>query len=173
MPDGYPRVENFSNKRFSEVLSEGFKFFGRNYLTLIVPLSLFLLISFIIKNLLVADIVWQSLQITPDIINLLDKDPSTLTNEDYNLMMDYIALSLYSGFINSFVIAIFNVLSMCLVSNYLYNKFIGNETNFFSELKKAINGKLIIVILVLGVGISLGSFLLFIPSIIILGIMFF
>jgi len=169
MPDGYPRVENFSNKRFSEVLSEGFKFFGRNYLTLIVPLSLFLLISLIIKNLLVADIVWQSLQITPDIINLFDKDPSTLTNEDYNLMMDYIALNLYSGFINGFVIAIFNVLSMCLVSNYLYNKFIGSETNFFSELKKAINGKLIIVILVLGVGLSIGSFLLFIPSIIILG----
>jgi hypothetical protein len=58
---------------------------------------------------------------------------------------------------------------MCLVSNYLYNKFIGNETKFFSEFKKAINGKLIFVILLLGVGISIGSILLYIPSIIIFG----
>jgi hypothetical protein len=169
MPDGYPRVVNFSNKRFSEVLSEGFRFFGKNYLTLIIPLGLFMLISLIIKNFLVADLFWQSLQITPDIVNLLNKDPSALTNEDFNLMTDYLALTLYIGFINGFVTTIFNVLAMCLVSNYLYNKFIGNETKFFSEFKKAINGKLIFVILLLGVGISIGSFLLFIPSIIIFG----
>jgi hypothetical protein len=96
-------------------------------------------------------------------------DPSALTNEDLNLMMEYLTLTLYIGFINGFVTTIFNVLAMCLVSNYLYNKFIGNETKFFSEFKKAINGKLIFVILLLGVGISIGSFLLFIPSIIIFG----
>lgn len=169
MSDGYPRVENFSNKRFSEVISEGFRFFGKNYLTLIVPLGFFLLISFIIKNLLGADIVWQSIQITPNIQIIMNKDPSALTNEDLNLMMEYLALSLFSGFINGFVMTIFNILSMCLVSNYLYNKFIGNETKFFSEFKKAINGKLIFVILILGVGISIGSLLLFIPSIILIG----
>jgi hypothetical protein len=62
---------------------------------------------------------------------------------------------------------------MCLVSNYLYNKFIGNETKFFSEFKKAINGKLISAILLLGVGISVGSLFLFIPSIIIIGLFSF
>ena len=169
MPDSYPRVENFSNKQFSEVLSEGFRFFGKNYLTLIVPLGLFLLISLIIKNLLVADIVWQSILIAPAIEVILNTDPSALTNADLDLMMEYLALTLYNGFLNSFVTTIFNVLAMCLVSNYLYNKFIGNETRFFSEFKKAINGKLISVILVLGVGVSIGSFLLFIPSIIIIG----
>jgi len=169
MSDGHPRVGYFSNKRFSEVLSEGFRFFGKNYLTLIVPLGLFLIISLIIKNLLVADLVWQSLIIIPDIEIILVKDPSALTPEDLNLIMEYLALSLYSGFINGLVTNIFNVIAMCLVSNYLYNKFIGNETKFFSEFKKAINGKLIFVILLLGIGISIGSSLLLIPGIIIFG----
>ncbi|MBA7547840.1 hypothetical protein ES705_40278 [subsurface metagenome] len=121
MSEAYPRMERYSNKRFSEVISEGFRFFGKNYLTLIAPLGLFLLISIIIKNLLVADMVWQSLQMTPAIDFILVKDPSALTDADLNLMMEYLALSLFSGFINSFVITIFNVLAMCLVSNYLYS----------------------------------------------------
>ena len=168
MSEAYPRMERYSNKRFSEVLSEGFRFFGKNYLTLIVPLGLFLLISLIIKNLLVADMVWKSIEITPAIEAIINMDPSAMTDEHLNLMMEYLSLSLFSGFINGFVITIFNVLAMCLVSNYLYNKFIGNETKFFSEFKKAINGKLIFVILLLGVGISIG-YLLFIPGIIIFG----
>ena len=169
MSEAYPRMERYSNKRFSEVISEGFHLFFKSWLTLIIPLGLFLLISLIIKNLLVADMVWRSLQMTPAIEFILAKDPSALTDEDLNLMMEYLTLSLFSGFISGLVINIFNVLAMCLVSNYLYNKFIGNETKFFSEFKKAINGKLIFVILLLGVGISIGSFLLFIPSIFIYG----
>lgn len=169
MSESYPRIERYSNKRFSEVLSEGFRFFGKNYLTLIVPLCLFLLISLIIKNLLVADMVWQSLQMSANIEIILAKDPTAITNEDLNFMIEYLALTLYSGFISGLIVTIFNILSMCLVSNYLYNKFIGNEANFFSEFKKALNGKLILVILLLGVGISIGSFLLYIPSIFIMG----
>ncbi len=169
MSEAYPRMERYSNKRFSEVLSEGFRFFGKNYLTLFLPLGLFLLISLIIKNILIADIVWQSILITPAIEVILDMDPSAMTNVELDLIMEYLALSLFSGFINTFIITIFNIIAMCLVSNYLYNRFIGNETKFFSEFKKAINIKLISVILLLGVGISIGSFLLYIPSIIIFG----
>jgi len=168
MSEAYPRMERYSNKRFSEVLSEGFRIFGKNYLTLIVPLGLFMLISLIIKNLLVADFVWQSIVMTPAIEVILEMDPVDMTNVELDLMMEYLALSLISGFINTFVTTVFNVLAMCLVSNFLYNKFIGNETKLFSEFKKALNGKLIFVILVLGVGISIGS-LLFIPSILIIG----
>ncbi len=173
MSEAYPRMERYSNKRFSEVLSEGFRFFGKSWLTLIVPLGLFMLISLIIKNLLIADMVWQSILITPAIEVILGMDPSALTKVELDLMMEYLALSLFSGFINTFVITIFNILSMCLVSNYLYNRFIGNDTKFFSEFKKAINGKLISVILILGVGISIGSLFLFIPSIIIIGLFSF
>ena len=62
---------------------------------------------------------------------------------------------------------------MCLVSNYLFTKFSGSPSNFFTEVKKAFKGKLLLVILLLGVGISIGSFLLFIPSIIIFGFFIF
>jgi hypothetical protein len=78
MSEAYPRMERYSNKRFSEVLSEGFRFFGKNYLTLIVPLGLFLIISLIVKNLLIADVVWQSILITPAIELILDMDPSAM-----------------------------------------------------------------------------------------------
>jgi len=129
---------------------------------------LFLLISIIIKNLLVADMVWQSILLTPAIEAIIEMDPSAITDEQLNLMMEYLALSLFTGFINNLVINIFNVLAMCLVSNYLYNKFIGNDKKFFSEFKKAINGKLIFVILLLGVGITIGTYL-FIPRFILIG----
>jgi len=167
MSDGYLSRKSVSNKRFKEVISEGFYLFKKSWLTLIIPLGLIFIVSLIIKNLLVADLNWHSILISPAIEVIYQKDPTTLTNDDLNLMIEYLALILSSEFINNLISSIFNVFAMCLVSNYLLTKFSGNPTNLMTELKNALNGRLLLVILLLGVGIAAGSFLLFIPSIII------
>ncbi|NVM16873.1 MAG: hypothetical protein HWN80_04100 [Candidatus Lokiarchaeota archaeon] len=173
MSDEYPRLKRFSNRRFSDVISEGFYLFGKNWLTLIVPLGLFFILSLILKNLLVVDLDWQVITMTPAIEAIISKDPSIVTFEEVNLMFDYLILAFFSEFLNSLITSIFNVLAMCLVSNYLYNKFIGKETKLIFELKNALNGRILLVVLLLGVGISVGQILLFIPSIIIFGFYIF
>jgi len=173
MSDNYPKLSRSSNKRFSEVISEGLLLFKKNWITLIVPLGLFFIFSVIIKNLLVVDLEWQVFTMTPAVETIIGKDPSLLTPEDVNLMFEYMILAFSSEFINNFVTSIFNVVALCLVSNYLYNKFIGSDTKLITELKIALKGRIILVVLLLGVGISVGSILLFIPSIIIFGFYIF
>ncbi len=162
-----------SDKRFKEIISEGFYLFRKSYKTLIIPLALIFIISLIIKNLLVIDLNWQLNLISPAIEVIIQKDPSTLDNADLSVMFEYISLILSSEFLNNLTSSIFNVFALCLVSNYMFKKLSGNPSNFVTELKKALNGRLLLVVLLLGVGIAIGSFLLFIPSIIIYGFYIF
>lgn len=169
MSDNHPKLNNHSNRRISEVVSEGFHLFGKNWITLILPLGLFFFFSLIIKNLLVVDLEWQVLTMTPAIEVILGKDPSLLTGGEIELMLKYLILGLSFLFLTNFIPTLFNVVAMCLVSNYLYNKFIGNETKLIPELKNALNGRILLVVLLLGVGSSVGSILFYIPSILIFG----
>ena len=131
-------------------------------------MTIIFIISLIFKNLLIADLHFQEIIITPAVEFIILKDPLALTNDDLSVMIEYLALLLITGFLNNFTSSIFNVLAICLVSNYLFTKFSGSPSNFFTELKNALNGRLLFVVLLLGVGIAVGSFLL-IPSIIIYG----
>lgn len=169
MSDLYPKRKSFSNKRFSEIISEGFYLFRKSYLKLIIPMGIIFIISLIIKNFIITDLNWQIVLITPAIEVIIFKDPASLTNSDLNVMFEYYTLILSAEFLNNLITSIFNVISMGLVSNYLFTKFSGNPSNFNSELKSAFKGKLLIVVLLIGVGIAVGSFLIFIPSIFILG----
>ena len=162
-----------SDKRFKDVISEGFYLFSKSYKTLIIPLALIFIISLIIKNLLIVDMNWQLNLITPAIDVIIQKDPSALDSADLNVMFEYLSLILSSEFLNNLTSSIFNVFALCLVSNYMFNKFSGNQSTFITEVKKALNGRLLLVVLLLGVGIAIGSFLLFIPSIIIYGFYIF
>jgi len=166
MSDGYPRPKSVSNKRFKEVISEGFYLFKKSWTQLIIPLGLIFIVSLIIKNLLVADLNWQLNLITPEFDAIILKDPLTLTNDDLNVLGEILTLLLSIGFFNNLTSSIFDVFAICLVSNYLFTKFSGSPSNFYTELKNALNGRLLLVVLLLGVGLPLGSFLI-IPSIII------
>jgi len=169
MSDGYPRRKSVSNKRFKDIISEGFYLFVKSYKTLIIPLALIFIVSLIIKNLLVVDLNWQINNLSPLIEVIIQKDPLTLTDADYNALFEYFPLLLGSGFLNNLTSSIFNVISICLVSNYLFTKISGSSSNFSTELKNALNGRLLLVVLLLGVGIPVGSFPLLFPSIIVYG----
>ena len=169
MSDAYPRRKSYSSKRFSEIISEGFYLFGKSWVNLIIPLGLIFIVSLIIKNLLVADLYWQGILLTPAVDIILLKDPMALNSDDLNLMTEYLTLLLTMEFFNNLILLIFKIFAMCLVSNYLFAKFSGSPSNFSAELKNALNGRLLLVILLLGVGIALGAIFLYIPSIIIFG----
>ena len=176
MSDNYPNLPRSSNKRFSEILSEGFLLFGKNWLTLIIPFGLFFIISLVIKNFILVDLEWRMQIMTPAIDIILDVilegDPNLFTNEDLNLMLRYLFLLLSINFLDVFFPTVFSVFAMCLVSNHLYNKFIDKDTKLITELKKALNGRLFLVLLLLGVIFSVG-WMLFIPAILIFGFYIF
>ena len=90
MSDDYPRLKRFSNRRFSNVISEGFYLFGKTYLQLILPLGLILIVSLIIKNLILVDLDWQLLTLTPVIEVIMGKDPSIITPEEVNHLFEFL-----------------------------------------------------------------------------------
>ena len=167
MSDNYPNLHSISNKRFSEILNEGFRLFGKN-LTLILPLGLLYIIGLIITDLLTVNFDWQFITLTPTIDTILSKDPSTITYAEFMLMGRYLASGFLSFFLGILIPNLFNVIAICLVSNYLYNKFVGRATKLFPELKKALNKRILMAILLLGVLFSAGLMVL-IPGIIIFG----
>ncbi|MFX0076628.1 MAG: zinc ribbon domain-containing protein [Candidatus Hermodarchaeota archaeon] len=171
MSDNNPEPHRNSYKRFSEILYEGFRLFGENF-ALILPLGLLFVVSLIIKNLLIVELDWQLIVITPDIESILEEGPYSITAEDYQTMGKYLAFGFSSIFLDILIPNIFNVIAMCLVSNYLYKKFIGKDTKIVTEMKKALNKKLLMVTLLLGVVFSAGWMIL-IPGIIIFGFLIF
>lgn len=173
MSDSYPNLNKSSNKRFSEVLSEGFLLFGKNWLTLIVPFGLLFIVSLVIKNLILVDLEWQLITITPTVEAILEGDPYLITNEQLNILFRYLIVGFSAIFLDGFFPTVFNVISMCLVSNYLYLKFIGKDIKLITELKKALNWRILLVILLLGVGFSIGYILLFIPGILLFAFFIF
>jgi len=172
MSDNYPKLNSYSSKRFKDIIAEGFYLFGKNWLTLILPIGLFFIVSLIIKNLLIVELEWQLITITPAFNAILEGDSFVLTPTEVEIMLRFMVVGLSSIFLDSLVSTVFTVIPLCLVSNYLYNKFIGKPTSLISELKKALNGKLFLVLLLLGVVFSVG-WVLFVPGIILFGFYIF
>lgn len=173
MSDSYPKLNKNSNKRFNEVLFEGFLLFGKNWLTLIIPFGILFIVSIIIKNLILVDLEWQLITMTPAVDLILEGDLYPLTNEQFNLLFRYLIVGFSAIFIDIFFPTIFNVISMCIVGNYLYHKFIGKDTKLITEIKKALNWKILFVILLLGVAFSIGYLLLFIPGLLLFAFFIF
>ncbi|MFX0010964.1 MAG: zinc ribbon domain-containing protein [Candidatus Hermodarchaeota archaeon] len=167
MSENYPNLHSISNKRFNEILYEGFRLFGKN-LILILPLGLLYIIGLIITDLLIVDFDWQFLTLTPTIDTILSKDPLTITYDEFMLVGRYLTSGFLSVFLGVLIPNIFSVLAFCLVSNYLYDKFVGRAIKLFPELKRSLNKRILMVILLLGVVFSAGWMVL-IPGIIIFG----
>jgi hypothetical protein len=102
------------------------------------------------------------------ILERFESNPNSITNADMQKMIQWMSFSFLLFISQLFISLPFTIFSLCSVGTYLYKNFMGNEVKFFSEFKKAFNSKIIIPIMVLWLGITLGAFLLFIPSIIIL-----
>jgi hypothetical protein len=169
MSEDYQKVETYANWRFSKVISEGFSFFGKNWAKFLLLFASFLIISIILKSLLITDIDWQRMNLEVEVNLILKKNQEDITDIDLFIMMQYLSITIVFMFLDGLIKNFFGVFSMCLFGAYVYKKFIGESTKLISEVKNAFNTKMILVLLLLGLGVSLGLFLIYIPSIIIIG----
>lgn len=145
-------LRRFANLKFTRLLSDGFRLFAKNWLKVILPFAVFLVIAIIISNLLVVDMTWQYVN------SIAPSDPS--------LLMVYVAISYLIPLIPSIVGAIFTALAMGVTSAQLYGYYTGNLKE---EFKSSINKDFLIILLLFGLLSPLGSLLFYFPSIIILG----
>lgn len=172
MSEDIQQLHRFAYKTFREILTDGYILFAKNWLKIIVPMALFSVISIIIKDLILPDLIWNQYLITSEVEIILNKDPYSITNADLQVLLRYLSLTFGMVIIDFIIGAFFTVLAMCSVSTYLLKKYKGLDVNFFQELKASFNSKLFIVLIIIGLVVPLGTILL-IPGIILFKLFIF
>ena len=172
MSEDIQTLQRFAYKSFSGVLSDGYVLFAKNWLKIIGPIAFFAIISIILKNLLLPDLVWNLNLLEPQVNVILNKDPISITGAEFQVLLSYLSLIIGIFVLDSVIGAFFTVIAMCSVSNYLFKRYRGIDTNFSKELKLTFNSKLIIVALLIGIVVPL-TFLLLIPGLILFGYFIF
>lgn len=168
-------LTNFANKRFSEIISEGFRLFFKNYRKLILPLAFFQLILIIFDILLLTDLKVYINSIGVNVADLMTSvvEDTPLTASEWNLISEFLLLSILLLFLQNLIGAIIITIAMCSVSNYILKKLRGIDTNFFTSFKSSFNKKMFIVIFIIGILLPVSAILLYIPAIMVFSIFIF
>jgi len=166
---------NLANKSFSEVLTDGFKLFIQTYRTLIVPLALFQILLIVLDILLLTDLSWHidTLEIT--VTDLMDKlfEDIPLTENELNTLIYFLFMTVALLFLQNLIGAVVITIAMCSVSTYVFKRYMNEDISFIKSFKSAFNKKMLLVILIIGIFLPLGSILLYLPAIIIFGFFIF
>jgi len=175
MDDNNQRLVSLANKRFSEIITDGFKLFTHNYGTLIIPLALFQVLLIILNVFLLTDLEWYinslGISVTEIFNNLLNNiEP---TESEMNMLMLFMLANILLYFFQNLIGALVITIAMCSVSSYIFKKQMGIETNFIQSFKSSFNKKMLLVILIIGICLPLSSLLLFFPAVIIFGFFIF
>ena len=169
------RLVDHANKRFSDIILDGFKLFFQNYGTLILPLACFQVLLVILDIFILTDLKLYIDSVGLNISDILEKftEGSTPTKSEWNIVTSFLFLNIGLLFLENLIGAIIITVAMCSVSNYILKRQLHIETHFIQSLKSAFNKKIFLVILIIGICIPLGSLLLFFPAIIIFGFYIF
>ncbi len=166
---------NLANKRFGDILADGFKLFFRIYGKIILPLALFQVLIIILDVFILTDfrLYVNSREINYyDLIENLSGD--TLPAEsDMRSMITFLTLNLTLFFLHQIIRAIVITIAMCSVSSYTYKKYMGEDISVKESFKSLFNKKILIVLLIIGIFLPLTSYLLFIPGIFIFSFFIF
>jgi len=173
MSDDPAELSRIVNKTFGNLITDGFSLFLKNWVKIIFPIGLIYVISLILRELIFVELQWNLTLLELTVAPLLDADPSTITEEDLQLMMDYLFSSMGVGLLSQVIADLFTTLGLCSVAYFLYRSYLNQDPNLIKDMKRAFNKKMIPVLLVLGIGIPLGVLTLFIVSIVILGFFLF
>lgn len=170
-----PRFVDTSSNRFSDIITKGFTLFYQNYGKIILPLAFFQVILIVLDILLLTDVRWHLQNLSLSASDIMEKfiNNITLTESEWNTLATFLILNVVSLFFQNLIGAIVTTIAMCSVSNFLFNTYIGTETNFRDSFKSAFNKKIFLVILLIGVCIPLGSLMLFVPAILLFGFFIF
>ncbi len=169
------KLINIANKSYTETISDGFRLFFQTYGTLIIPLALFQIVLIVLNVFLLTDITWSIDSLGVTIAEIVDKflEDIPITESELNVLTSYLFLTIFLLFLRNLIGAIIITFAMCSVSNYVFKKYMGEEISFMNSFRSAFNGKLFIVVLILGILLPLGFLLLFIPAIFIFGFFIF
>ncbi|TFG09145.1 MAG: zinc ribbon domain-containing protein [Promethearchaeota archaeon] len=162
--------QKLADKSLGEIIKDGFRLFIENYAKLILPLAFFHVLSVIIGVFALSDLAWQAaiLRAKADsIISGYTGDPNQISQEEYDILTQSFLITILLNLIDYLIGAIFTVIAMCSVSSFIYKRYLGKPTEFKEEFKNAFNSKMIVVIVILGIGIPLGWTLFWIPGILI------
>ncbi len=163
------RLATLANKRFSDILRDGFKLFIQTYKTLILPLAFFQIILILLDIFLLTDFRYYLGTLETNYILIMDKlyDGLTLTANEWNFLGFFLILSYILIFLQNLIGAVIISIAMCSVSTYVFRKFMKEEISFMEAFKSSFNKKMFFVVLILGICLPLSSLLLFIPAIIV------
>ncbi|MFX1427942.1 MAG: hypothetical protein ACFFBE_15920, partial [Promethearchaeota archaeon] len=147
------RLVDSASKSFWDIIGEGFRLFSKNYGKLFIPLAVFQIILIVLGIFVLTDLRWYVDSLSVDISEIMEKfiDNVTLTESEWNSLTTFLVLNMTILFIENLLGAIIITIAMCSVSNYLFNRYMQNETNFRDSFKSAFNKKIFLVILLIGV----------------------
>lgn len=161
-----------SNKRFLDIFLDGLSFFKDMYTKIILPLFIISLIPIILNSFILPDFLYQESLLASQVNGILDEILETetmLTQEDFEILFQFLLVSVGSIIIQLLTDSIFMIFGFCMVGLYLYKTYLNQEVDLWESMKSNMNAKLFLVLILLGIGIPFGLILLLIPGIIILG----
>jgi hypothetical protein len=169
------RLVNLANKRFSEILSEGFRLFFQNYGSLIISLAFFQIVLIILDTFFLTDLKVYIDSIGVSVVDLMTGivEDTPLTATEWNTLSLFLLLSIVLLFLQNLIGAIVITIAMCSVSNYVLRKYMRLETDFSKSFKSAFNKKIFIVIFIVGICLPISAILLYIPAIFVFSIFIF
>ena len=162
-----------ANKKFGDFFTEGLLLFGRNYGKVILPFTIFLIISNILIVILLTELNWVVYEfnqspILLDIMNRMTTDPESINETELLLVLQSLLSDIGILGLEGIIGAVFTVIAMCSVSKFLYKKYLYGKADFGKEFKKAFNKKMLLPIVIIGLCVPTGSFfLLYLPGIVI------
>lgn len=163
------RLVNLANKRFKDIINDGFKLFIQTYGTIILLLAFFQILLIVLDIFLLTDFRFYLSTLEITYTDILDKfyAGSTLTANEWNFLSSFLILSYILIFLQNLIGAVIISIAMCSVSTYVFRKYMKDEISFIEAIKSAFNKKMLLVILIIGICLPLSSLLLFIPAIIV------
>ncbi len=166
---------HLANKSFTEIISDGFKLFFKTYRRLIIPLALFQILLIALNVLLLTDFNWYINSLRASFNEIMDKfiENTPLTEGELNQLASFLFINLALFFLQNLIGAVIITIAMCSVSNYVFKIYMKEDISFTNAFKSSFNKKMLIVILIIGICVPIGSFLLLFPAIIIFGFFIF
>ncbi|MFW9970158.1 MAG: zinc ribbon domain-containing protein [Candidatus Odinarchaeota archaeon] len=161
------KLVKLANKRFKEILNDGFKLFAQVYTKIILPLAFFQILLIILDLFLLTDFRYYLATLEISYTQIMDKfyNGLTLTANEWNFLSLYLLLSYILIFFQNLIGALIISIAMCSVSTFVHRRFMREEISFIEAFKSAFNKKMLLVILILGICLPLSSLLLYIPAI--------
>jgi hypothetical protein len=161
------KLVNLANKRFRDILNDGFRLFIQTYGKLILPLAIFQIILIILDIFLLTDFRYYLSTLEATYTDIMDNfyDGLTLTPNEWNFLSFFLFLSYIIIFLQNLIGALIISIAMCSVSTYVYRIFMKDEISFIEAFKSAFNKKMLLVVLILGICLPISSLLLYIPAI--------